>query len=272
MKLVGKKRGSERRGRFKRGDAMVLALVALTLIAGMSVGGRVAAAQPKTQTVEFKSGDQTVSAFLAIPDSPGKHPGMLVIHESWGLTEWVKQQTEILAAEGYVALAVDLYRGKTANDAAEAHELMHGLPRDRALQDLKAAFAYLATRPEVKAESIGAIGWGTGGGFALQLAVHEPRLKACVVNYGALPTDPGDLQNIGAPILGNFGALDRGITPDDVKAFEKSMTKLHKFVNLKIYDAAGHGFENPANADAYKPEAAEDAWKRTLLFLKTVVK
>jgi carboxymethylenebutenolidase len=273
MKLVGEKRTSERRGRFKRGGERVLALAALMLIAGMSVGGRLAeAAEPKTQTVEFKSGDQTVSAFLAIPDSPGKHPGMLVIHESWGLTDWVKEQTEKLAAEGYVALAVDLYRGKVANDAAEAHELMHGLPRDRAVQDLKAAFAYLATRPDVKAEAIGAIGWGTGGGFALQLAVHEPHLKACVVNYGALPTDPGDLQNIGAPILGNFGALDRGITPDDVKAFEKSMTKLHKFVNLKIYDAAGHGFENPTNADAYKPEAAEDAWKRTLLFLKTIVK
>jgi carboxymethylenebutenolidase len=272
MKLVGKKRGSERRGRFKRGGAIVLVLGVLIIIGGVSADTRAAAAAPKTQTVEFKSGDQTVSAFLVTPETPGKHPAILVIHESWGLTDWVKQQTEKLAAEGYVALAVDLYRGRTAADPAEAHELMHALPHDRALQDLKAAFYYLATRPEVNADSMGVIGWGTGGGFALQMAIREPHLKGCVVNYGALPTDPGDLQNIGAPILGNFGALDRGITPDDVKAFEKSMTKLHKFVNLKIYDAAGHGFENPGNADAYRPEAADDAWKRTLLFLKTLVK
>jgi carboxymethylenebutenolidase len=106
----------------------------------------------------------------------------------------------------------------------------------------------------------------------VQLTVHDPRVKACVVNYGALPTDPGDIQSIGAVILGNFGAEDKGITPADVKAFEQSMSKLHKFVSLKIYDNAGHGFENPNNTAAYKPEAAADAWNRTIFFLKTAVK
>jgi carboxymethylenebutenolidase len=106
----------------------------------------------------------------------------------------------------------------------------------------------------------------------MQLTAHDPRVKACVVNYGALPTDPGDLQNIGAAVLGNFGALDRGITPDDVKAFQVSMSKLQKFVSLKIYDNAGHGFENPNYAAAYRPEAAADAWKRTLAFLKAIVR
>jgi carboxymethylenebutenolidase len=207
-----------------------------------------------------------------VPETEGKHPAMIVIHEWWGLSDWVKEEAEKLAGQGYVALAVDLYRGKTATDPAEAHELMRGLPQDRAIRDLKAGFDYLEARPEVKKESIGAIGWCMGGGLAMQLAVHEPRLRACVVNYGALPTDPGDLQNIGAPIMGNFGALDRGITPDDVKAFEKSMSKLHKFVNLKIYNDAGHGFENPTNTEAYRPEAAADAWSRTVMFLKTVVK
>jgi carboxymethylenebutenolidase len=233
-----------------------------------------AAAEPKTktETVTFKSGEDTIGGFLAEPDTPGKHPAMIVIHEWWGLNDWVKEQAEKLAAEGYVALAVDLYRGKTASDPAEAHELMRGLPQDRAIKDLKAAFDYLAARPDVTPGMIGTIGWCMGGGLAVQLAVHEPRLRACVVNYGALPTDPGDIQNIGAPILGNFGALDRGITPEDVKAFEKSMTKLKKFVNLKIYDDAGHGFENPNNTQGYRPEAAEDAWKRTMLFLKTAVK
>jgi carboxymethylenebutenolidase len=255
--------------RAERGSKMLLtsAAVALFLCAGAK-----AVEKPKTETVQFKSGDQTLSGFLALPEKDGKHPAVIVIHESSGLNDWVKEQTEKLAEQGYVSLAVDLYGGKTATDPAETHELMHKLSQEKAVKDLKAAVDYLATRPDVKPESIGAIGWGLGGGLAIQLATHEPRLKACVVNYGALPTDPGDLQNIGAAVLGNFGALDKGITPDDVKAFQVSMTKFRKFVSLKIYDKAGHGFENPNNADAYRAEAAADAWRRTLVFLKAGLK
>jgi carboxymethylenebutenolidase len=251
------------------GSRILLASAAAALFL---CAGAKAVEKPKTETVQFKSGDQTLSGFLALPDQSGKHPAIMVIHESWGLNDWVKEQAEKLAEQGYVSLAVDLYRGKTATDPAEAHELIRALPQDVAIKDLKAAFDYLATRPDVKPDNIGVIGWGTGGAWAMRLAAHEPRLKACVVNYGVLPTDPGDLQNIGAAVLGNFGALDRGITPDDVKAFQVSMTKLQKFVSLKIYDNAGHGFENPNNAEAYRPDAAADAWKRTLTFLKAVVK
>ncbi len=268
-------------GWLKRGSKKILMLAVAALFASSIAAGAAAAASgqatagaggPKTETVEFKSGDQTIGGFLATPGTPGKHPAMIVIHEWWGLNDWVKEQTEKLAGQGYVALAVDLYRGKTATNPEEAHELMRGLPQDRAIKDLKAAFDYLEARPDVKKESIGAIGWCMGGGLAAQLAVHEPRLRACVVNYGALPTDPGDIQNIGAPILGNFGADDKGITPADVKAFEQAMTKLKKFVNLKIYDNAGHGFENPNNTEAYRQEPATDAWNRTVMFLRTVVK
>jgi carboxymethylenebutenolidase len=255
----------------KRAGRNFLMAAAIALLACAGAMGA-ADTKAKTESVTFKSGDQTISGFVALPDSAGKHPAMLVIHEWWGLNDWVKEQAEKLAAEGYVALAVDLYRGKVATDPAEAHELMRGLPQDRAIKDLKAAFDYLEARPDVKKESIGVIGWCMGGGLAMQLTVHEPRMRACVVNYGALPSDPGDMQNIGAPVLGNFGAEDKGITPDDVKAFEKGMTKLKKFVNLKIYDNAGHGFENSNNTAAYRPEAAADAWNRTVMFLKTVVK
>ncbi|MGB7309257.1 MAG: dienelactone hydrolase family protein [Candidatus Acidiferrales bacterium] len=104
----------------------------------------------------------------------------------------------------------------------------------------------------------------------MQLAIHEPRLAACAVNYGALPTDPTELQQITAPVLGNFGALDRGITPDDVNAFQKTMTRLGKNVNVKIYDGAGHAFENSTNATGYRPEAAADAWSRSVAFLNKI--
>src|SRR5262249_183979 len=149
-------------------------------------------------------------------DQGGKHPAVIVVHEWWGLNDWVKEQAEKLAGEGYMSLAVDLYDGKTAADPKEGRGLSRTGSRGKAPKDLKAAFDYLAGGPDVKPDNTGVIGWGTGGGLAIQFAAHEPRLKACVVNYGALPTDPGDLQNIGAAVLGNFGALDRGITPEDV--------------------------------------------------------
>lgn len=105
---------------------------------------------PKTQTVQFSAPDGTVSGFLAVPATAGKHPALVVVHEWWGLTDWVKGETEKFAQQGYVALAVDLYRGKVTNDPMEAHELMRGLPEDRAVSDLKAAFDYLAARKDVE--------------------------------------------------------------------------------------------------------------------------
>ncbi len=244
---------------------LLLAFMAVSLISAALV---VRADAPKTQTVEFPSGKETISGFLAVPEKPGQYPALVVIHEWWGLNDWVKEQTEKLADQGYVALAVDLYRGKTATDSSEAHELMRGLPQDRAIRDMLAAYAYLGTRKDVKADKIGSIGWCMGGGLSLQLAIHQPRLAACVVNYGSLPTDPNDIQQINAPVLGNFGADDRGITPADVEAFDKTMKGMNRRIDVKIYPGAGHAFENPNNTDGYRPEAAADAWARTIAFLR----
>jgi carboxymethylenebutenolidase len=246
-----------------------LAIVALGLLAAIVT---VRADAPKTETVQFPNGTGTASGFLAMPDKPGRYPALVVIHEWWGLTDWVKEQTQELAEQGYIALAVDLYRGKVTADPEVAHELMRGLPQDRAVSDLKAAFAYLGTRKDVDRDHIGSIGWCMGGGFSLQLAIHEPRLAACVVNYGALPTDPNDIQQIGAPVLGSFGAEDRGITPADVQAFEKTMRGMNRRIDVKIYDGAGHGFENSTNTAGYRPEAAADAWARTVAFLNKAMR
>ncbi len=244
-----------------------LALIAALAIAGSSqISGK-----SRTETVQFKSGDETISGFLALPDTPGRHPGIVAIHEWWGLNDWVKEQAEKLSDQGYVVLAVDLYRGKVAKDPNEAHELMRGLPQDRAIRDMKAAFDYLADRKDVVASKIGSIGWCMGGGLSLQLAIHEPRLAACVLNYGAMPTDPADIQKITAPVLGNFGAEDRGITPENVRAFEKAMKADGKSIDVKIYDGAGHAFENPNNKDGYRPDATADAWSRiTAFYAKTL--
>jgi carboxymethylenebutenolidase len=142
---------------------------------------------------------------------------------------------------------VDLYQWKVTADPSEARKLKRGLPKDRAIRDLKAAFDYLAGRPDVDPKHIGSLGLSMGGGLALQLAIHEPRLAACVVNYGALPANPVDLQKINTQVLGIFGSLDRGIPPDRVRAFERCMRAVKKPVDIEIYDGAGHAFASPAN-------------------------
>jgi len=221
------------------------------------------------QEVSIPSGTETVRGLLYQPASHGavKHPGLIVIHEWWGLNDWIKQQAQQFAAAGYVTVAVDLYRGKVATDAEMAHELMRGLPQDRGVRDLTAAAAWLSKQPNVDASRIGAIGWCMGGGFAAQLAVADPKLKAVVINYGSLPTEESALRQIHAAVLGNFGGLDRGITPDDVHAFASAMASLGKPVDAKVYPDAGHAFENPNNIGGYKAEDAADAEGRSRRFL-----
>src|ERR1700691_1307778 len=218
-----------------------------------------------SKSVSYKSGDETVQAILYTPTGKGPFPAIIVIHEYWGLNDWVKEQASKLADQGYVALAIDLYRGKVATTPDLAHELMRGVPEDRAKRDLHAAFEFLQSQPNVKKDRIGAIGWCMGGGYSLDVALQESTLAADVINYGHLATDPETLKNINAPILGLFGALDQGITPDDVHKFEAAMKQAGKKVEIKIYDDAEHAFENPDNKNkpGYRPDDAADAWKRT---------
>jgi carboxymethylenebutenolidase len=183
----------------------------------------------------------------------------------------VKEQAAKLSDQGYVALAIDLYRGKVAKTPDEAHEIMRGVPEDRAQRDLHAAFEFLASQPNVKKDRIGAIGWCMGGGYALDLALQEPTLAADVINYGHLATDRETLKKIQAPILGIFGAEDRGITPTDVRKFGEALDQMGKKIEIKIYDDAGHAFENP-NGERYRAADAADAWKRTVDFLATTLK
>jgi carboxymethylenebutenolidase len=223
------------------------------------------AATPKDVT--YKSGDESVRGIVYTPEGKGPFPALIVIHEWWGLNDWVKEQASKLADHGYVTLAIDLYRGKVAASPEEAHEIMRGVPEDRAKRDLAAAFDYLQSLPDVKKNKIGAIGWCMGGGYALDVALQEPTLAADVINYGHLATDPAALKNINAPILGLFGAQDRGITPDDVHKFEQQMKGLGKKIDVTIYPDAGHAFENPNNKDGYREADAKNAWNKTVAFL-----
>ena len=237
---------------------IVLVILLLTTVSMFGATGK---------SVTYKSGDETVTGQLFTPTGKGPFPALVVIHEWWGLNDWVNEQASKLADQGYVTLAVDLYRGQVAKTADEAHELMRGVPEDRANKDLLAAYDYLAKQPSVKKEKIGSIGWCMGGGYSLDLALAQPKLAATVINYGHLMSEPATLQKIQAPVLGIFGGKDRGIPVDSVRKFEKDLKAQGKSVDIVIYDDAGHAFENPNNKDGYRAADAQDAWKKTIAFL-----
>jgi carboxymethylenebutenolidase len=225
-----------------------------------------------SRAVSYKSGDETVNALLYTPQGKGPFPALVVIHEWWGLNDWVKEEASKLADQGYVALAIDLYRGKVATTPDEAHEIMRGVPQDRATRDLLAAATYLRSQKNVDPQRVGSIGWCMGGGYSLDLALNDPKLKAVVINYGHLATDDASLKKINASILGIFGGQDRGIPPADVNKFEAQLKALGKTVEIHIFPDAGHAFENPNNKQGYRADDAVQAWKLTIDFLAKYLK
>lgn len=247
-------------------------LSAVLLSAGMPLYALSAAPVQGPKAVIFQSEGETVHGVLFQPDGKGPFPAIIVIHEWWGLAPWVKQQARMFAGDGYVTLAVDLYRGHVTTDPEEAHELARALQPDRALADLEAADAYLKSQKFVRADRIGAVGWCMGGSFAMQFAVAEPTLRAVAINYGATETDLAQLKKIHAAILGNYGALDRGITPEDVTAFASEMQRIGHPVDVKEYPDAGHGFQNPINGQKYKPADTADADRRMVAFFRQNLK
>jgi len=242
-------------------------LVALLMLA-MTITSFAADGKPVT----YKSGDETVNAILYAPQGKGPYPALVVIHEWYGLNDWVKEEASKLADQGYAALAIDLYRGKVATTPDEAHQIMRGVPEDRANRDLLAATTFLASQKNIDAKRIGSIGWCMGGGYSLDLAINDPKLKAAVINYGHLASDDATLKKIDAPILGIFGGQDKGITPDDVHKFESQMKALGKTVDIHIFPDAGHAFENPNNKDGYRADDTAEAWKLTVAFLAKYLK
>jgi carboxymethylenebutenolidase len=222
--------------------------------------------------VSYASGSETVSGYVSAPGGAGKKPALVVIQEWWGLNDFIKAKADGFAREGYVALAVDLYRGKVTADPDVAHQLMRGMPEDRAMRDLVAAVAYLRTRPDVDGKRIGSIGWCMGGGYSLALALAEPTLAGTVLYYGRLVTDDAKIAGLKVPLLGNFGGKDQGITPESVREFERKAKAAGKSVDFKIYPEAGHGFASSPDPKAFRAADAKDADARAEAFLKRTLK
>jgi carboxymethylenebutenolidase len=205
----------------------------------------------------------TTPAYLARPAPTGGAPGVVVIQEWWGLVPHIKRVTERFAEAGFVALAPDLYHGQAAEEPDEARKLAMALDRERAVQEILAASRYLRSLEEVAPKKIGVVGWCMGGGLALSTAAQGSAVDAAVAFYGR-PLAPEDTPKIGCPVLGLFAEHDHGIPVEVVQAFEKEMEKNRIPNEVHIYPGTQHAFFNDSRPHIYNPEAAEDAWKRTI--------
>jgi carboxymethylenebutenolidase len=221
-----------------------------------------------TKTVEYADLDgKVVAGHLAMPADGEATAAMIVIHEWWGLNDNVRAMAEKLAAEGYAALAIDLYEGGVATDRDGAMALMRTAQEndERLEENLLQARTWLGETLGV--EKVGVIGWCFGGGWSLRAGLGlGDAIAATVIYYGRLVTDAAELAPLTSPVLGIFGAEDGGIPVDSVKAFEAAMAEAGKPASIHIYDGADHAFANPSGT-RYNAEAAEDAWARTVAFL-----
>jgi carboxymethylenebutenolidase len=207
------------------------------------------------------------SGYLARPEAEPR-AGLIVIHEWWGLNDNIREMARRFAAEGYLALAVDLYGGRAAADPGEARALMSEAMAspEQAMANLRAAYEWLDANSGNG--RVGSIGWCFGGGMSLRTALMLPEsLDAAVIYYGRLETDPEVLAPLAMPILGIFGGRDRGIPVETVRAFEQALEARGKDAEIVVYPEAEHAFANPSG-HRYAPEAAEDAWRRTVEFLE----
>jgi carboxymethylenebutenolidase len=198
-------------------------------------------------------------------------PGIIVIHEWWGLNDNIKAMTRRLAGEGYSALAVDLYNGKVADKPDDAKKLAGQAmgDHDGGIAILRAADDFLKKQGAPK---VGVIGWCFGGGWALTTALEIPQgIDAAVMYYGQPEKEHDRLAKLQAPLLGLFGADDKSIPPAAVHAMEATLKQLGKSVDIHIYDGAGHAFANPSGT-GYRPAAADDAWQRTVAFFNQKLK
>ena len=225
-------------------------------------------------SVIFETGDLEVEAtnisyfgnsngYLAKPAEDGDYPGVIMIHEWWGLNDNIKQMAEKLASHGYVVFAVDLYDGQVGTTADEARQLRTSFEQSQWTENMNTAVSYL--QENHSPSSLGSIGWCFGGAQSLNLALNNENMDATVIYYGQLVTDTEELTKIDWPVLGIFAELDNGIPPETVKEFEMSLDEVGIQNDITIYPGVNHAFANPSG-DRYAPEESKDAWQKTLSF------
>lgn len=224
---------------------------------------------PGGEDVRYWASDSATVGYLAVPEGPGPHPAVVLIHEWNGLVDRVRQVADALAGEGYVALAADLYRGRTGTNREENMALVRETRAEpqRIVANLDAAAAFLRERDDATG-NLAAIGWCFGGGVALTYALGGERHQGTAIFYGDLVTDPDSLATIEHEIYGTFAEMDEGIPPERVEAFVEALRAAGVPNDVHVYDDVNHGFwlwvgEKPD----VRLEPAADAWRRLLAYL-----
>ena len=218
------------------------------------------------QRIAYRSNGTTTDGYLAKPTGSG--PGVIVIQEWWGLVPHIERIADRFAAEGFVALAPDLYHGTKTTSPDQAGKLMMSLRIDEAARDLAGAIDYLAALPEVTPRKVGTVGFCMGGALSLYAASKNPEVGACVVFYGGHPNVKPDLASLQAPVLGLYAAKDTFVSPAVVAALDQQLTSLAKRHEFRTYPNTDHAFFNDTRSEVYDAAAAKDAWTRTVAFLR----
>lgn len=216
------------------------------------------------QRVEFPSNGHSCNGYLA-----GKGPAVVVIQEWWGLVPHIEDIVERFAKEGFLAIAPDLFHGKTTKSPDEAGKMLMELDADRAEKEISGAGKYLLSRPECTSKTYGVVGFCMGGALAQYTATKDPNVGATVSFYGGFKKLHFDWQNVRGPILLIYGGNDKGVQPSP--DLEKQLKAMGKDVEVVVYPGADHAFFNDTRPEVYNADAARDGWKRTLdLFRKNV--
>ena len=242
------------------------------LLGSRSAPGRAAAssskpAAPETSFVHIGSGEQAAGAFVAWPAGAQAAPGIVVVHEWWGLNDQIRAVARRLSSQGYLAIVPDLYHGRVASDPMKAHELMRGLQEPEALGTLEAAVAWVRAQPRAAKSRVGVIGFCMGGGLAQDLALQDPGVAAAVMFYGGPETDPDKLAKLKGALQAHFGVEDEGIPMKRVEEFRAAFQKAGRSAEIFTYPGAGHAFMHEG-LPSYRPDAARQAWARTLAFFQ----
>jgi len=219
--------------------------------------------------VELPSGRDTIAGELLLPRSATPSPGVVIVHDVWGLSDVYRGVAQRFANAGFAALAPDLYaRGEkpgTPADMPAVMRFMHALPDGRVLADLQASLDYLRARPEVAGRAVGLTGFCMGGKYAFLAASHCRDLAAVVAWYGMLRAPALDaLQRARCPVLGLFGAEDALIPQSDVEELRRRAGAWRAPIEVVVYPGAGHAFANESRPEAYREAAASDGWRRAL--------
>lgn len=224
-----------------------------------------------SETITFRANGGNATAYVARPAAGGPFPAVIVIQEWWGLNDNIRAIADRVAAEGYVALAPDLYHGNVATEPDEAQKLMMALSQEQAVVDMNGAVSALQARSDVDGERIGVTGFCMGGGLALLLAMKNPAVKAAAPFYGVPMGDLGEARNIHGAVLGIYAGQDAFVTQEYVEQVRGALAAANVPHTVHVYPDADHGFFNDTS-HAYKADDAADAWERLRSFFATALR